>query len=79
MKDKMKQDVKLTIEEAENGIVVTCCYGDVPHEDKKYIYKTIDAAAKDIPSIFSVGEADAPDETEESMEKMKAKINSEKY
>lgn len=72
---KDNQDVKVTITRAENGIVCTVCYGDGEgHEDKQYIYPDIKKASKSLPAIFSVGEASAPKETEESMEKMKDKI-----
>lgn len=71
--NKDKQDVKVTIEDAEGGIVVCVYHGE--KEDKKVVYKNIKKAAKAIPAIFSVGEAEAPEETEESLEKMKKSIN----
>lgn len=75
---KDKQSIKVTIEEAENGIVCTVCHGgDMDHEDKKYIYPTIQKAAKSLPAIFSVGEAEAPAEDEKSLEKMKSKLPKE--
>jgi hypothetical protein len=49
------------------------------HEDKQYIYPNIDKAAKAIPGIFSVGEAEAPEEDEKSLEKMKKSINKVDY
>jgi hypothetical protein len=67
--------MRITIEEAENGIVVSRCYGeDMAHEDDKYVYKTIDQAAKALPGIFSVSEAEAPEEDEKSLKKLKSKL-----
>ena len=69
--DKSKQDTKVTICEAENGIVVTVCYGmGEEHQDKQYIYKDIKKAARELPGIFTVAESESPEETEESVEKM---------
>lgn len=73
---KEKQNVRVTIEEAENGVTCTVCYGiDGDYEDKKYIYKDIKEVVKALPAIFSVGEAEAPQENESSMEKMKDKLS----
>lgn len=78
--NKEKQDVTITIESAENGIVVKCCYGDgMEHEDINYVYKTINEVAKALPGIFSVAEAEAPMEDEKSMEKMKNSLKKEDY
>ena len=75
--DKDKQNTRVTIEEAENGIVCEVCYGEgEEHQDKKYIYPDIKKAAKELPGIFSVAQAESPDENEESMGKMKNKLNS---
>lgn len=75
--DSPKQNLKVTIENAENGVCCTVCYGmNDDHEDKKYVYKDIKKAAKALPGIFSVGEKEAPEETEETMEAKKNKINS---
>lgn len=80
MHDKSKQDVTVTITTAENGIVCTVCYGEgMNHEDKQYIYPNIKKAAKNLPAIFSVAEAESPAETEENMEKKKESINKGKY
>lgn len=75
--DKSKQHTRLTIETAENGIVCTVCYGSGDHEDKQYVYKNIDQVAKALTGIFSVAEAEAPTETHESLEAMKANLPKE--
>lgn len=78
--NKSKQDVTVTIKSAENGVVLTCCYGEGEgHEDKQYIYKDIKKAARELPGIFSVAEAESPEETEENMDKMKSKLNKGDY
>lgn len=73
--NKEKQNVRVTIESAENGVVVNVCYGMGDHEDKRFIYPDIKKAASELPGLFSVAESEAPEETEESMEDMKKKIN----
>ncbi len=73
----MKQNVKVTIEDAEGGIVVCVYHGE--KEDKKVVYKNIKKAAKAIPAIFSVGEAEAPEIKEKDLEKEKAKLPKADY
>lgn len=76
MQKKDKQNVTFRIENAENGVVCTVCYGyDSSHEDKRYIYPDIEKLAKELPGLFSVAEVEAPEETEESLENMKKSIN----
>lgn len=74
--NKINQNTRVTVTVAENGVVCQVCYGfDGEHEDKQYIYDNIKEAAKELPALFSVGEAEAPEEDEKSMEEMKSKIN----
>lgn len=73
---KYENNARVTIEQASNGVVV-CAYAGTSPEEKKYIYKSLEAALKAIPSIMSVAEAEKPEDTEKDMENMKADIGKE--
>ena len=79
--DKSKKKVRATIERAENGFTVECFYENDDNKDgpfgetKRFIFDTIEEVSKALPGLFSVAEAESPDEDEESLEKRKKKIN----
>tara|TARA_R110000868_G_C10972640_1_gene770672 strand:- start:12217 stop:12456 length:240 start_codon:yes stop_codon:yes gene_type:complete len=78
--DKEKQKTIVKVEEVDNGILVSVCYGgEEASEDKKFVYTNIEKAVKSLPAIFSVGEAEAPEEDDDSMEKMKSNLTKEDY
>lgn len=71
-----KNQTRVTIEGASNGIVVCVCQGhnigEDMGEDKKYVYKTIDEAVKSIPALFSVAEAEKKPDNEKDVAAIKA-------
>lgn len=48
-------DVEIRIKQAENGVVVEGCYrGKGPYYEKEYVFKSLEDAFAEIPSIMSV-------------------------
>lgn len=75
MEDQMYQHTTVKIEQADNGFVCTVCYAG--GDEKKTIYKKLEQIAKKLPAIFSIAKAEAPEETTESLEGMKANLKKE--
>ena len=75
--NKSKKKVSVSIDRAENGFTVKCYYEnhDELGESKQFIYETIEEVAKALPVLFSVSEAEAPEEDDKSLKSRKEKIN----
>lgn len=65
-------DVEIRIKQATNGVVVEGCYrGSGPYLEKEYVFKTLEDAFAEIPSIMSVVQT----EGKEKAASMKNKSN----
>lgn len=58
-----KDNARVSIEMADNGVVVRyTCSHDGDYEEEMYVYKNLQEALKEIPSMFSVMEEKADDD-----------------
>ncbi len=65
----IKENWSIRISGALNGVVVETCEG------KKYVYKSIKEASKDLPGIVSILKDETPRTTEKDLEQEEERIN----
>jgi len=62
-RSSLKENWSVKVSGALNGVVVETCEG------KKYVYKSIKEASKDLPGIVSILKDEAPQVTEKDLDK----------
>ena len=68
-RSSLKENWSVKVSGALNGVVVETCEG------KKYVYKSIKEASKDLPGIVSILKDEAPQVTEKDLDKEEERIN----
>jgi len=68
-RSSLKENWSVKVSGALNGVVVETCEG------KKYVYKSIKEASKDLPGIVSILKDETPRTTEKDLEQEEERIN----